>query len=181
MDEGKEGVYQFLKTRAASGNPKPFFLVISLINPHDVLFYPNQFAASGYSPSLLVGDVRLPLTYNESLATKPRAQMEWANLNRALGIAPRNESQARAYLNFYANLIKQSDAYLNTTLNLLDQLGMTKNTVVIRTADHGEMAMSHDGQARFFFFFFFSSFLFIVLFLTSCPISSSKNDSSLRC
>ena len=54
-------------------------------------------------------------------------------------------------MNFYANLIKQSDAYLNSTLNLLDQLGMTQNTVVIRTADHGEMAMSHDGQARFFF------------------------------
>lgn len=69
----------------------------------------------------------------------------------ALGIAPRNESQALAYVNFYANLIKQSDAYLNSTLNLLDQLGMTQNTVVVRTADHGEAAMSHDGQARFFF------------------------------
>lgn len=88
--EGKEGVFQFLRERgaAAARSPsspinrkKPWFLVISLVNPHDVLFYPMQFAASGYEESMLVGDVQLPPTYAESLLTKPRAQREWAAFN----------------------------------------------------------------------------------------------------
>jgi hypothetical protein len=79
--EGKEGVYQYLNSRAASSK-KPFFLVISLINPHDVLFYPANFAASTYPESMLLGDSMLPKTYNESLVTKPRAQIEWATLNK---------------------------------------------------------------------------------------------------
>lgn len=36
----------------------------------DVLFYPSQFNASGYSPTLLKGDIQLPPTVNESLLTK---------------------------------------------------------------------------------------------------------------
>lgn len=51
------------------------------------------------------------------------------------------------------------DAYLNTTLNTLEDLGLLDDTVVIKTADHGEMAMSHQGQVKSVFFaFFFRSF-----------------------
>lgn len=77
--EGKEGVFQYLRNRAR--DPKPFFLVIALVNPHDVLFYPSKFVESTYSESLLYGDVQLPATYNESLSTKPEAQRQWAALS----------------------------------------------------------------------------------------------------
>ena len=85
-------------------------------------------------------------------ASHPHFPFYWNN-TAALGSSPQNESQALAYLNFYANLIKESDAYLNSTLNLLDQLGLTQKTVVIKTADHGEMAMAHGGQARLLLLF----------------------------
>jgi hypothetical protein len=35
-----------------------------------VLFYPAQFNASGYPPSLLTGEIRRPSTADESLLTK---------------------------------------------------------------------------------------------------------------
>ena len=108
VETGQEGVYQYLREAAAKG--KPFFLVISLVNPHDVLFYPNQWAASGYSDSLLQGPATLPATYAESLNTKPAVQGQWANLNLVTGVA--------------------TDAYLLSTLNLMDELGLTENTVV---------------------------------------------------
>ena len=186
--EGKEGVFQFLRERAASASPipgssnnstakKPFFLVISLVNPHDVLFYPSQFAASGYSPSLLQGDVQLPQTYAETLLTKPRAQREWVALNLATGAAPQNISQARDYINFYANLVKQTDSYLNATLSLLDELGLTDDTVVIKTADHGEMGMSHGGQIQKMFNFYEESMRVPLIFsnpvLYPKPLKSS--------
>ena len=42
-------------------------------------------------------------------------------------------------MNFYGNLIKLVDSYLVMLMDTLDELGLTNNTVVIRTADHGEM------------------------------------------
>jgi len=148
VQDGEEGVLAYLRKRARSVDPRPFFLVIGLVNPHDVLFYPAQFNASGYSPALLEGPVDVPATYFESLATKPAVQEQWVRFNLATGGAPADVVQARKYVNFYANLVKQTDAYLNTTLNLLDELGLTDDTVVIKTADHGEMAMSHQGQIQ---------------------------------
>jgi hypothetical protein len=53
------------------------------------------------------------------------------------------------------------DAYLNTTLNTLEDLGLLDDTVVIKTADHGEMAMSHQGQVDFFFFLPFFPLFFL--------------------
>ena len=145
--EGKEGTYQYIREKLAHA-VKPVFLVISLVNPHDVLFFPLQFAASGYSPTLLEGPIELPPTWIENLSTKPISQAQWAAFNVLVGAAPQNISQAYQYVNFYANLVKQTDAYLNSTLNLLEELGLTQKTVVIKTADHGEMGLSHNNQVR---------------------------------
>ena len=49
VQSGTEGVLQYL-TSVAPGQKKPFFLVISLVNPHDVLLYPRKFLKSGLRP-----------------------------------------------------------------------------------------------------------------------------------
>jgi hypothetical protein len=54
---GDEGALPYL-TKVASPK-KPFFLVISLVNPHDVLFYPNTWEAAGYPATDLVGDIKV--------------------------------------------------------------------------------------------------------------------------
>ena len=51
------------------------------------------------------------------------------------------------YINFYGNLIKMADSSLVTLLDALDSYGMTNNTIVVRTADHGEMGLTH-GRSR---------------------------------
>jgi arylsulfatase A-like enzyme len=51
----------------------------------------------------------------------------------------------RNYLNFYGNLMKSSDAYLVQILDTLTSAGLLNNTLVIATADHGEMGTSHGG------------------------------------
>ena len=54
----------------------------------------------------------------------------------------------RNYLNFYGNLMKSSDNYLVEVLDTLENLGLLDNTLVIRTADHGEMGLTHHGQRQ---------------------------------
>ena len=142
MSDGDEGVLAYINSVAAT--QAPFFLVISLVNPHDVLFYPSSFSDSEYPSSDLDGDIQLPSTVDENLKTKPKVQASFRKIF-LLGNTILTKYQQRRYLNFYANLMKEADAYLVQTLDALEAQNLLDDTVIIRTADHGEMGMCHDG------------------------------------
>jgi choline-sulfatase len=56
------------------GLPEPFALVVSLVNPHDVLAYPMTWRTGGFTPDALRDlGVRLPPTVHERLNRKPVA------------------------------------------------------------------------------------------------------------
>ena len=149
---GAEGALQYLDEVA--GVQQPFFLVISLVNPHDVLFYPSKtFDEAGYDESWLSGDIGLPPTVEEDLSSKPSVQQEFLRIFNLTG-KPRDDREKRAYLNFYGNLMRSSDNYLVEVLNKLEQKGLYDDTLIIRTSDHGEMGLAHGGlrQKNFNFY-----------------------------
>ena len=83
-EAGTEGAVQYLSSTAAQS--QPFFMVVSLVNPHDVLFYPKTYASGGYDKSWLQGEIEVPRTANEDLSTKPtRAGAVPAALQRVAG------------------------------------------------------------------------------------------------
>lgn len=146
--QGEEGALQFITESAASMGP--FCLIVSLVNPHDVLAYPRSYAAAGYSSTWLQGNIGLPATLTEDLRAKPRAQEAFLKIFNLSGV-PRTPQQKRNYLNFYGNLMKVSDNYLVNVIAALKGItsasGSTvfDNTLMIRTADHGEMGLAHGG------------------------------------
>lgn len=149
---GNEGAIEYLRSEAA--RQQPFFMVISLVNPHDVLFYPSTYRKAGYeSKQWFEGDIGLPATVDEDLSTKPSVQQQFLTLFNLTGALTSKEMQ-REYLNFYGNLMKASDEYLVQVLDTLDGTGLMDDTVVIRTSDHGEMGMAHGGlrQKNFNFY-----------------------------
>ncbi len=101
----------------------------------------------------LEGEIELPATVHEDLSTKPTVQEEFLRLFNASGPIPTPEMK-RNYLNFYGNLMKASDAYLVKILDTLQATGLLDNTLVIATADHGEMGTAHGGlrQKNFNFY-----------------------------
>ena len=119
-------------------------MVISLVNPHDVLLYPKNYTTGGYDSTWLQGQIDPPATANEDLSTKPTVQEEFLKIFNASGPIPTREMK-RNYLNFYGNLMKSSDAYLVKILDTLASTGLLNNTLVIATADHGEMGTAHGG------------------------------------
>lgn len=146
------------KIKEARGETvKPFCLVLSLVNPHDVLAYPKDFIY-GYEDRDLIGDIELPESWDENLLTnyKPEAQVQLkAVMKAALGGLPL-VSQKRNYLNFYGNLLKKIDGEIGRLLDLFyepQQDGQDKrsprqlarDTWIIRTSDHGELGMTHGG------------------------------------
>jgi choline-sulfatase len=150
-EAGTEGAVQYLSTTAAKS--QPFFMVVSLVNPHDVLLYPSAYVSGGYDTKWLEGEIELPATVNEDLSTKPTVQEEFLRLFNASGPIPTPQMK-RNYLNFYGNLMKASDAYLVKILDTLQAAGLLDNTLVIATADHGEMGTAHGGlrQKNFNFY-----------------------------
>jgi len=151
-ESGSEGVLQFLASEDAKR--QPFFLVVSLVNPHDVLFYPNSYLQAGYQRTWLLGDVPVPSTFREPLLTKPLVQRQFKRLFQVGGGRITTRQQAHDYINFYAHLIQSSDTYLMQVLDALQAQDLLENTVVIKTADHGEMGLSHGGlrQKNFNFY-----------------------------
>jgi arylsulfatase A-like enzyme len=143
---GTEGVLQYLGSTAAQ--QQPFFMVISLVNPHDVLFYPGTvYYQAGYDQSWAKGDIQIPATNGEDLSTKPSVQEQFLKIFNLTG-KPRTAEQKRHYLNFYGNLMRSSDAYMGNVLDKLEETGLFDNTLVVRTADHGEMGLSHGGMRQ---------------------------------
>ena len=125
----------------------PFCLIVSLVNPHDIFIYPDAklFGISGYEiPAFDKLPIELPATYNEDLSNKPAIQASFVD---ALNIVwPfTSESPALLYARLYAYLTSLADIQLTRILDMLDAKGLTKDTLIVRVADHGEMGLSHGG------------------------------------
>jgi choline-sulfatase len=141
--------------RSPARRQQPFFLVVSLVNPHDVLAYPRTWRAGGYrSNRWLKGDIGLPDTWNEDLSTKPTAhQAMIPQFNRGMGVLGTRQRRL-SYINFYGNLISHVDQYLADILSTLRRTGLLNNTLVIKTSDHGEMGLAHGGLRQKAFNFY---------------------------
>jgi len=144
--DGTEGALQYLSSTAAQ--QQPFFMVISLVNPHDVLFYPSSsFESADYDDSWLEGNIKLPETVDEDLSSKPSAQAEFLRIFNLTGKLKTPDEKLN-YLNYYGNLMKSSDSYLSNVLDKLEERGLFDDTLIIRTADHGEMGLAHNGMRQ---------------------------------
>jgi choline-sulfatase len=130
--------------------PEPFCLVISLVNPHDVLGYPAQYVEGGYARSEFRDlDVRLPPTLIEDMRNKPTVH-ELMRMGMTAYLGPLNGDRAKLdYVNFYAHLHRVVDAQIGRLLDALgdpaDPGSLRSRTVIFRCADHGEMGLSHGG------------------------------------
>ena len=147
--QGQQGAIAWLTSGQAK--EKPFSMVISLVNPHDVLAFPNatpDYTNCYTAPSWFVGDIGMPSTAGEDLSTKPSAQKQFLQLtNQGLGTL-NTEADGLKYLNFYGNLMKLQDSYLMQVLDTLEEQGLLENTLIVRTSDHGEMGLAHGGQRQ---------------------------------
>jgi choline-sulfatase len=133
-----------------AGLPEPFCLVISLVNPHDVLGYPASYQAGGYRRRQFSElGVQLPATIDEDVREKPSVHA-LMKLGQIAYLGPLATPQARSdYVNFYAYLHQVVDAHIGRILGALgdaaDPNSLRSRTVIARIADHGEMGLSHGG------------------------------------
>ena len=144
---------------------QPFFLIMSYLNPHDIMYADANVQGTpqvqkAISPDAIVTPPANSLynqrwntapspTLTESLSAPgmPPALGEYkTGWEGVLGTIPTDRPDMWEVFNdYYLNMIRDTDLSLQQLEDGLDELGLWEETVVIFTADHGEMAGDHGG------------------------------------
>jgi arylsulfatase A-like enzyme len=145
---------------------RPFALIVSLVNPHDIMGCPPTWLQPSLSdippyegtanyadvyPACVEQGIRQPSTVDEVLRANHKPHCQWESTEMWTGLLGqvRTPERMREYVNFYAYLHKRSDEDMGTVLDALEgNKGLWDRTIVIRMADHGEMGLAHGGMRQ---------------------------------
>jgi arylsulfatase len=150
----------------ARGIGKPFFMVASLVNPHDIMFgngnIPGQpavekavvpFVLPPLPPHFIYKrkwDLTLPESINESLTASgvPGALLEYKEgWDGWSGTIPTDRKDMwTVFYNYYLNCIRDEDQSIKQIVDVFNEMDLWRDTIIVYTADHGEMGGAHGGQ-----------------------------------
>lgn len=138
---------------------KPWFLVSSMVNPHDIMFlragedekaHPTGAIAPLTHPQQDLGffrdyDVGLPENFYDDLDAQPYGVRSYKrNTEWNYGCIPEGrEDLWKARRNYLINCLRMVDQEFQKILDELDAQDLWRNTVVLFTSDHGEMNGAH--------------------------------------
>ncbi|MGK2880862.1 MAG: sulfatase-like hydrolase/transferase [Mycobacterium sp.] len=130
---------------------RPFLLVASFVNPHDIVLFPAWARRSPLQPSPLLDPppVPAPPTADEDLRTKPAAQIAfresyYSGYGPAAAIGRTYKRKAQQYRDLYYRLHAEVDAPLDRVRRTVTD-GGSENAVLVRTSDHGDLLGAHGG------------------------------------
>jgi arylsulfatase len=148
------------KDLAAQG--KPWFLAVNLVNPHDIMFLDTDRPGEVSQGRNLLGHIRgepddplyrkrwsadLPKSFRQPLDApgRPRAHADYMKSHDGLvgHIAEGEAWRWQRRHNYYLNCLRDADRNLATLLDELDALGLASSTIVVLTADHGDLDGAH--------------------------------------
>lgn len=138
--------------RRRAGDPdalRPFLLVASFVNPHDIVLFPKWVRRMPIGPSPLdPPHVTEAPTANEDLGLKPAAQIAYReSYPSAYGppsaIGRIYRAKAQAYRDLYYRLHAEAEGPLDRVRRAVTA-GSTE-AVLVRTSDHGDLLGAHGG------------------------------------
>lgn len=154
------------KGRDLAKEGKPWFLAVNLVNPHDVMYYdtdaPGQPVQSRRGLVHVARDpkdplydaqwqFKLPASHFQPLDApgRPAAHRDFLlSHDGMVGAIPNEEARWRRRHNYYLNCMRDVDRNIAAVLAELDASGLADRTIVILTADHGDMDGAHQLHAK---------------------------------
>jgi arylsulfatase len=154
------------KGRELGAEDKPWFLAVNIVNPHDVMFYDTDAPFTPVRPLRGITHVardpldplyarkwsfRLPASHFQALDApgRPSAHRDFLLSHDALvGAIPNEEPRWRRRHNYYLNCLRDADRNIASVLAELDASGLTGRTIIVLTADHGDMDGAHQLHAK---------------------------------
>jgi arylsulfatase A-like enzyme len=154
------------KGRELAAEGKPWFLAVNLVNPHDVMFYDTDAPGTPFRPNRGIThvardpvdplyakqwDFKLPPNHAQPLDApgRPPAHRDFLRSHDALvGEIPNEPARWRRRHNYYLNCLRDVDRNIAIVLAELDAAGLADRTIVVLTADHGDMDGAHQLHAK---------------------------------
>ena len=149
--------------RRAAGDAdaaRPFLLVCSFVNPHDIVLWPIHARRPDRLPPSLAEPPEIPPspTDDEDLATKPAVQMAYRDAYYS-GYGPTPvikrayERNAAAYRRLYHRLHHDVDGPIDLVRRAVTDNG-SDDAVLVLSSDHGDMLGCHGGLHQKWFQFY---------------------------
>lgn len=138
--------------RRRAGDPdalRPFLLVASFVNPHDIVLFPAWVLRSPVKPSPLDPPHVPPApTAEEDLRTKPAAQIAfrsayYSGYGPAAAVQQVYDRNAQRYRDLYYRLHAEVDAPIDRVRRAV--VDGSADAVLVRTSDHGDLLGAHGG------------------------------------
>jgi arylsulfatase A-like enzyme len=154
------------KGRELAAAQKPWFLAVNLVNPHDVMFYDTDAPGTAVQSRRGITHVArdpvdplyaaqwqfdLPASHGQPLDApgRPAAHRDFLRSHDALvGHIPDEPDRWRRRHNYYLNCLRDADRNIASVLAELDAAGLTDRTIIVLTADHGDMDGAHQLHAK---------------------------------
>ena len=149
------------KGRDLAAEGKPWFLAVNMVNPHDVMFYDTDEPGSPRRPPPGLApierdpvdplyaaqwDFKLPPNHDDPVdgPGRPRAHHDYLESHDWM-VSPVKDEEPRwrRRHNYYLNCIRDVDRNILAVLDELEASGLADRTVVILTADHGDIDGAH--------------------------------------
>src|SRR6516162_4956165 len=151
--------------REARRTGQPFFMVASFLNPHDIMFGNGNVPGQPRVQKPIVPEAAppppansiyerkwsftLPSSVQESLTAPgtPGALLQYRKgWDAWSGVIPTDrEDMWSIFYNYYLNTNQDNDRSLQQIVDTINEMDLWRDTVVIFTADHGEMGGAHGG------------------------------------
>lgn len=125
--------------RRHTAGEKPFALVASYVDPHDVYYFKRDMGdISGVSATLPESWAR------EEFTDKPPVQKQFMTEDQGTVIWNEPEKEIwQHYHEFYRGKVKLFDDALGKIVAALKEAGAWENTVIVVSSDHGDMDTNH--------------------------------------
>ena len=122
---------------------KAFSITASINFPHAPMIPIREYAAL-YAP----GEMPVPVSIADKMNNSP-----YIAFNGRLDSPEYADPEKIGYMiaNYYA-LVTEIDSWVGKILDTLDELGLSKNTIVVFTSDHGEMLGAHGMREKNVFY-----------------------------
>ncbi|HEY2930514.1 MAG TPA: sulfatase-like hydrolase/transferase [Acidobacteriota bacterium] len=138
--------------RAQKGSDQPWFLFLSMLKPHSEFVIPEPYATM-YRPA----DMPLPATFQPGAKMPEDIETRVENKNQQKRKYISDPNLLRAVIAHYYGAVTLVDRQMGRVLDELENLGMSGHTIVVFTADHGNMlgernhmfkGVMYEGSAR---------------------------------
>ncbi len=146
LDYNDAATPSFCASFIRKNREKPFLLVASFLNPHDICEWaradPLKMDVLGAAPDSSLCP-QLPANWNIPANEPPVVREQQKVSFRTYPTVNWSDGQWRQYRWAYNRLVEKVDVYIEMVLASLKKYGVEKNTIIVFTADHGDGYAAH--------------------------------------